>query len=179
MLPGPVTFRHLSRYSPYHERTFARWYATGFDFLALNKAAIQEVVPSTDEQALVMDASFIPKSGKQTYGLDRFWNGSYSRSEKGLAISVLAWLDVAAPCAYVLSVAQTPPTGGPTADQEATRIDSYLDQLTGAVSQHDLGPLRYVITDGYDSKQKFVGGVRALVVCFTINCRVSLPELLR
>jgi hypothetical protein len=75
---------------------------------------------------------------------------------------VLAWLDVAAPCAYVLSVAQTPPTGGPTADQEATRIDSYLDQLTGAVSQHDLGPLRYVITDGYDSKQKFVGGVRAL-----------------
>jgi len=40
MVPGPVPFRTLSRYSPYHEKTFARWYATGFDFVSLNKAAI-------------------------------------------------------------------------------------------------------------------------------------------
>jgi hypothetical protein len=33
-----------------------------------------------------MDASFVPKSGKHTYGLDRFWNGSHSRAEKGLEI---------------------------------------------------------------------------------------------
>lgn len=25
MLPGHATFRNMSRYSPYHERTFARW----------------------------------------------------------------------------------------------------------------------------------------------------------
>ena len=25
MLPGHVTFRNLSRYRPYHDRTFARW----------------------------------------------------------------------------------------------------------------------------------------------------------
>jgi hypothetical protein len=161
MLPGPVTFRNLSRYSPYHERTFARWYAKGFDFISLNKAAIQEVVPSAHEQALVMDASFVPKSGKKTYGLDRFWNGSHSRAEKGLEISVLAWLDITGNCAYGLSVDQTPPTGA-TPDQEATRIDSYLAQLTSVVSQHDLGHLRYVVTDGYYSKQKFVGGIRAL-----------------
>jgi hypothetical protein len=162
MLPGPVTLRHLSRYSPSHERPFARWYATGFDFLALNKTAIQEVVPSTSAQALVMAASFVPNSGKQTYGLDRLWNGSHSRMEKGLEISVLAWLAFTATCASGLGVAQTAPTGGPAADQEATRIDSYLDQLTGAVSQHDLGHLRYVIPDGSYSTQQFVGGVRAL-----------------
>jgi hypothetical protein len=34
MLPGPVTCRNLSRYSPYHEKTFARWYATDFDCLS-------------------------------------------------------------------------------------------------------------------------------------------------
>ena len=32
MLPGHATFRNLSRYSPYHERTFPRWCARDFDW---------------------------------------------------------------------------------------------------------------------------------------------------
>jgi DDE superfamily endonuclease len=161
MLPGHATFRNLSRYSPYHERTFSRWYDRDFDWVSLNKAAITEVVPPEHGQALVMDASFVPKSGKQTYGLDRLWNGSHSRPEKGREISTLAWLDITGNCAYCLSVEQTPPTGVSPAP-EATRIDIYLDQLTRVVTAHDLSFLRYVVTDGYYSKQKFVGGVRAL-----------------
>jgi hypothetical protein len=161
MLPGRATFRNLSRYSPYHERTFSRWYAQDFDWVSLNKAAIIEVIPPDHDQALVMDASFVPKSGKQTYGLDRFWNGSHSRTEKGLEISTLAWLDITGNCAYCLSVEQTPPSGD-APDPEATRMDGYLDQLTRVVTAHDLRYLRYVVTDGAYSKQKFVGGVRAL-----------------
>ena len=160
MLPGHVTFRNLSRYSPYHERTFSRWYARDFDFVSLNQAALTAVVPPEHAQALVMDASFVPKSGKQTYGLDRFWNGSHSRTENGLEISAVAWLDITDNCAYCLSVEQTPPTGVGT-EPEATRIDIYREPLTRLVVEHDLGQLRYVITDGYYSKQKFLGGVRA------------------
>lgn len=161
MLPGHATFRNMSRYSPYHERTFARWYDTPFDWVSFNKAAITEVVPSEHEQALIIDASFIPKSGKQTYGLDRFWNGSHSRTEKGLEISTLAWLDLTGNCAYCLSVEQTPPSPG-SSDSEATRMDVYLDQLRRVVKAHDLGFLRYVLTDGAYSKQKFVAGVQDL-----------------
>jgi hypothetical protein len=119
------------------------------------------VIPPDHEQALVIDASFVPKSGTKTYGLDRFWNGSHSRSEQGLEISTLAWLDVTDNCAYCLSVEQAPPTDKGT-DSEATRIDIYLDQLSRVVAEHHLSPLRYVITAGYDSKQKFLGGVRVL-----------------
>jgi hypothetical protein len=89
-LPGHATFRHLSRYRPYHERTFARWYARDFDVVSRNKAAITAVVPTEHEQALVMDASFVPTSGKKPYGLDHFWNGCPSRTEQGLEISALA-----------------------------------------------------------------------------------------
>jgi hypothetical protein len=161
MLPGHATFRNMSRYSPYHERTFARWYGRDLDWVSLNKGAITEVVPPEHEQALVMDASFVPKSGKHTYGLDRFWNGSHSRAEKGLEISTLAWLDITENCAYGLSVEQTPPSAE-TSDPAATRMDVYLDQLSRVVKAHDLRFLRYVITDGAYSKQKFVTGVRAL-----------------
>jgi hypothetical protein len=161
MLPGHATFRNLSRYSSYHERTFARWYARDFDFVSLNKAAIIQVIPPEHAQALVIDASFVPKSGKKTYGLDRFWNGSHRRTEKGLEISALAWLDITDNCAYCLSAEQTPPADK-TTNAEATRMDVYRDQLARVVSAHHLSHLRYVITDGYYSKQKFLGGVRAL-----------------
>jgi DDE superfamily endonuclease len=161
LLPGPATFRNLSRYSLYQEKTFARWYARDFDFVSLNKTAITEVIPAAHEQALVLDASFVPKSGHRTYGLDRFWHGSHSRTEKGLEISVLAWLDITGNCAYCLSVEQTPPTSEGS-EQESSRIDIYLDQLTRVVRQQALTHLRYVVTDGYYSKQKFLGGVRAL-----------------
>src|SRR4030095_3089803 len=161
MLPGHATFRNMSRYSPSHERTFSRWYARDFDWVSLHQAAITEAVPPEHAQALVMDASFVPKSGKHTYGLDRFWNGSHSRTEKGLEISALAWLDITDNCAYCLSVEQTPPTGVGL-EQETSRIDIYLDQWTRVVRQQALTPLRYVVTDGYYSKQKFRAGVRAL-----------------
>ena len=161
MLPGHATFRNMSRYSPYHERTFARWYARDFDWVSLNQAASTEAVPPEHDQALVMDASFVPKSGKHTYGLDRFWNGSHSRAEKGLEISTLAWLDITNNCAYCLSVEQTPPSAA-ISDLEATRMDVYLDQLSRVVTTHDLRFLRDVVTDGAYSKQKFVAGVRAL-----------------
>ena len=186
MLPGHATFRNMSRYSPYHERTFARWYDTNLDWVALNKAAIIEIVPADHEQALIIDASFVSKSSKHTYGLDRFWNGSHSRAEKGLEISALAWLDLTEKCAYGLSVEQTPPSPEPSASEssasessasessasessasdisapETTRMDVYLDQLRRVVKAHDLTWLRYLLMDGAYSKQNFVDGVRDL-----------------
>ena len=161
MLPGHATFRNLSRYSSYHERTFARWYDRHFDFVSLNKAAITQVIPPEHQQALVIDASFIPKSGTHTYGLERFWNSCHRRSEKGLEVSLLAWLDITGTCAYGLSVEQTPPSDK-TAEPQGTRIDAYLEQLRRVVCDHHLKHLRYVIADGYYSKRKFLDGVRAL-----------------
>src|ERR671938_2203725 len=84
MLPGHATLRHMSRYSPYHERTFARWYGSGFDWASLNQAAITEVIPPEHDQALVLDASFVPKSRQHTQGLDTFWPASNSRAKTGL-----------------------------------------------------------------------------------------------
>jgi hypothetical protein len=161
MLPGHATCRNLSRYRAYHERTLARCYARDFDFVSRNKAAIIRVSPPAHEPALVSDARFVPKSGQQTSGLDRSWNGSHSRTEQGRALSALAGLDSTDHCAYGLRVAQPPPADK-TTDTEATRIDVSLAPLTRGVSAHRLRPLRDVIPDGYDSKQQCTAGVRAL-----------------
>jgi hypothetical protein len=72
IFPGHAPFRHLSRYSCYQDKTVARWDARDFAFVSLNKAAITAVIPTAHAQVLGMEASFVPTSRKQTYGLDRF-----------------------------------------------------------------------------------------------------------
>ena len=131
MLPGHATFRNLSRYSSYHERSFARWYDRPFDFVALNKAAITQVMAPEHQQALVIDASFIPKSGTHTYGLERFWNSRQRRSEKGLEVSAIAWLDITDNCAYGLSstlyeFGQVSACNRPIASSPADRPEGFL-----------------------------------------------------
>ena len=106
-----------------------------------------------------MDASFVPKSGKKTYGLDRCWNGSHSRTETGLEI--WRWpgsrSQVTAPTA---SASIRHPQLARSDHAEVTRIDGYLEPLTRVVSAHALGFLHDVVTDGYDSQQQCIGGVR-------------------
>jgi hypothetical protein len=160
MRPGQATFRHLRRYRTYHERTVARWYAQDVDFVSLTPAAITAAVPAEQEQALVMHASVVPTSGKQTSGLAHFWHGSHSRRDQGEEISTWAWLEITGPGADCLSVEHLPPTREESTP-EATRIDGGLEQWRRVVSAHGLASLRYVVTDGDDSKQTCLGGVRS------------------
>ena len=171
MVPGKATFRNLSRYSEYEEKTFSRGFGRSYDWVAFNHEAIAQVIPREHEQALVLDASFVKKSGRCTYGLDRFWNGSAGRAEKGLEISLLSWLDITAKQAYSLSVEQTPPTEGSETHKaikkagkaqgviDDSRVDVYLSQVCRVVEAYQLQWLKYLITDGYYSKVKFIDGV--------------------
>jgi DDE superfamily endonuclease len=108
LLCGKVNFTNLSRYSDLSEKTFRRQYSQPFNFMAFNAHLIAATPPAIGARIAAMDHSFIPKSGKHTHGLDWFYNGSASRSQKGLEISTLAIIDVQARQAYTLSVQQTP-----------------------------------------------------------------------
>jgi hypothetical protein len=121
------------------------------------------------------DATFIRKSGKQTYGLDKFWNGCTHRSERGLELSAIAILDVARRTAYPLSARQTPPrpsslkepSSKPAAARrsksqpEETRIDFYLQHLA-ETAPFLPAQVRYAVFDGAFAKHKFVAGVAEL-----------------
>jgi Transposase DDE domain len=106
---GKVNFTNLSRYSELSEKTYRRQYSQPFGFTAFNRHMIDEAVGETAEVIAATDCSFIPKSGKQTYGLAWFYNGSARRTEKGLEISVISVIDVVGHQGYTLSVQQTPP----------------------------------------------------------------------
>jgi hypothetical protein len=130
VLRGRVNFRNLSRYCNYSERTIARQFREPFDWPDFHQRVLLMALDPRAELVSAHDASFIPKSGKQTFGLGHFFNGCASRAERRLEISTLAVVDVTHRCAFTLAVSQTPPGEEATqAEPEATRIDFYKQQL--------------------------------------------------
>jgi hypothetical protein len=149
VLRGRVNFRHLSRYCDYAERTIARQVREPFDWPDFHQRVLLTALDPRSELVSAHDASFIPKSGKQTCGLGHFFNGCASRAERGLEMSTLAVVDVTRRCAFTLAVAQTPPGEEATqAAQEETRVDFYMQQLRA--HWHRLPPgVIYHCVDGY------------------------------
>src|SRR5215813_10430438 len=163
-LRGRVTCRNLSRYCKYSERTLARQFRTTFDWPDFHQRVMTAALEPHSELISVQDASFIPKSGKQTFGLGHFFNGCANRAERGLQISTLVVVDVTRRCALTLAVAQTPPGKADAQKnkcEEETRMDFYTQQLHD--QRHRLpSTIRYHCVDGYFAKQKYIEEVTAL-----------------
>jgi hypothetical protein len=182
---GRFNFVNLSRHMPWHERTLRRWFNCAFDWSRFNGLMMESLIPPEHEAIAVLDASYIPKSGKETTGLGYFFSGCAGRVLKGLELSLVSVVDVQANTAYALDGRQTLPGAcrgkkmvrqsrkparggdrkvdrkgrGATPDEE-TRIDAYVEQVRRVRA---LLPrqVRYLAVDGYYTRHKFVEGVCA------------------
>jgi DDE superfamily endonuclease len=162
VLRGRVNFCNLSRYCDYSERTIARQFREPFDWPDFHQRVLMTALDSRAELISAHDASFISKSGKQTFGLGHFFNGCASRAERGLEMSTLAVVDVTRRCAFPLAVAQTPPGEDATkAEQDETRVDFYTQQLRAQRHRLPLG-ITYHCVDGYYAKKKYMDAVVSL-----------------
>jgi len=174
LMRGKVNFRNLSRYSDLSEKTYSRQFRYTFDFADFNERLIEETVPSHHEKIGAMDCSYIPKSGKKTYGLGFFYDSSHDKAAKGLEVSNLAVIDVTDNTGYTLSSRQTPPqeeieklvAGRGSAENEGkededkiTRVDFYAEHLRRDAA-HLPQDVKYLAVDGYYTKIKFVNAVR-------------------
>ena len=160
-LRGRVTGRNLSRSWEYAERTMARQFRASFDWPDFHQRVRTLALAPRSELVSAQDASFIPQSGKHTFGLGHFFNGCASRAERGLEISTVAVVDVTRRCAFTLAVAQTPPSAGKATPQPAedeTRIDFYKQQLHD--HRHRLPPaITSPCVDGYFAQKKYLDEV--------------------
>jgi hypothetical protein len=131
-LRGRVTGRKLSRYCAYSERTIARQFRASFAWPDFHARVLTVALAPRAELIAAQEASFLPNSGHQTFGLGHFFNGCTSRAERGLEIATLAVVDVTRRCAVTLAVAQTPPSEDQarnTLAAEETRVDFSKQQL--------------------------------------------------
>ncbi len=155
---GRLTFLNLSRHSSMDEKTYRRHFQKAFDFVSFNLLSIDRAVPAEHTMLFAQDASFSAKSGKHTYGLDHFWNGTAAKVERGLEVSVISVVDVEANQAFALSAEPTPPPPTSKKESTATRMDFYLEHLSSTAASLPAA-VKYGVFDGFYAKQKFVAGV--------------------
>ena len=195
---GKANFTNLSRYGEYSDRTYRRQYQKSFDFIPFHAQTIAAAIEPSREQIAAIDCSFISKSGKQTWGVDNFYNGSISKSQKGLEISVIAVVDMLAHQGYTLSVKQTAktdrqstPLAQPTANKKrkskskskskskpkaepviSERVKGYLEQLKTTRS-HLPAAVKYLAADSFYSKKSVVDGVVNLDLHLVSKLRID------
>ena len=165
---GKVNFTNLSRSSELNEKTYRRHFTAEFGFTSFNVELVK--LTSKREQALllVMDSSFLAKSGKATEGIDWYWNGCASRVERGLEISLVSVVDVDTKTAYALSAQQT--LAAAEMPRDITRMDQYLYHLE-AVRPHLPPQVRYLAVDGAYAKEGFIRGA--------VDCKLDVISKLR
>lgn len=106
----------------------------------------------------VIDCSFVGKSGKKTYGIDKFWSGCLGKALQGLEVSVLGCIHVSSKQTWVLEASQTP-SGLATQEGKAySRVDFYMEQLLDCLPY--LKPVTYFVADGFYAKEKVFSAFR-------------------
>lgn len=152
-IQGRLNFENMSRYSKYDESTFRRRFGEFFDWLGFNQSMIWSAkVGSRGVVIGAIDCSFISKSGKKTFGLDKFWSGCAQSTKKGLEISALALIDVACSMAWTLDVTQTPAKLETENETGYSRINFYIEQIFDCLDH--LTQVRYFVADGFYAKKK-------------------------
>src|SRR3954467_11484841 len=139
MLPVRYNFLSLSRYGGYSDRAIREQFAKPLPFVELFDALYR---PLQQKECIVaFDPTFIPKSGKHTPGLYKFWNGSHRRAEKGLEAGVLAIIDVDDHMAYHIEATQTEvkppdPAATPAAAAEEDGNKGTMERYAQTITSH-------------------------------------------
>ena len=157
---GRHNFMNLSRFSKYNESTFRRRFGRYFDWLKFNQLLMNMGQIGKENAPIIaaIDCSFIPKSGKKTFGLDQFWSGCAQKTQKGLEISVIALIDTNTRDTWTLDATQTPAKLGKRInDILYNRIDFYIEQIYDCILY--LVDVQYFVADGYYAKAKIFDAI--------------------
>ena len=160
---GKRNFRNMARFMELDEHTFSRQMAKFFDFTKLNLQLILNFKKTTAVWIAAQDDTFIPKSGKNTFGLNFFWNGSSSKVEKGLELDVIAVIkvDTDKKEAFTLSAKQTLSKKNIT-QEIITKIDFCIEHVKNVIEKLKALGVKYMVADAFFAKVTYVNGITKL-----------------
>lgn len=154
-IKGKINFLQMERFGQDCEQTFRNQFEDKFDFITFNNQLIEGVIG--DESIIAFDPSYIPKAGKKTPNIGRFWSGTANASKHGLEICGFAVVDVQNKNAFHLNAFQSP-GASKLGGKDSTLLDHYCSIIisnAGELSRHS----NYFVADAYFSKLPVVNAV--------------------
>ena len=150
-IKGRMNFLQFARYGSFSEQRYRQQFEKQFDFLNFNKEITLK--HGSGSFVIAFDPSYISKSGKKTFGYDKFWSGVAGQAKFGLEISAIAAVDLDNNTAFHLEAVQTP-TYKSLAEKKMTLLDWYADIIFKRKDKL-LEISKYLAADAYFSKKPF------------------------
>lgn len=151
-LRGRYNFLNMARYGQYSEQTYRNQFNQPFDFIEFNTIMIKTYCSS--HLVNVFDPSYIPKRGKSTEHLGKFWSGCSQKVLPGLEIGGFAVVDVDNNTAFSLEAVQTPSTK--ELKVEGKSLVNHYASLVIERKDILLSFSKYFAVDGYFAKKEFI-----------------------
>ena len=154
-LRGRYNFINMARYGSYTEQTYRNQMSKSFDWAEFNKNLIQQ--SCSDELILAFDPSYMPKSGKKTDHVGRFWSGKDQAVKPGIEIGSIAVVDAQNNTALSLEAVQTPKIA--KKDTGESVVDHYVKVILDKRSVIQSLDIKYLAVDAFFSKNRFIDAV--------------------
>ena len=151
-IPLRYTMLNLGRIGSYCEKSIRLHFEKFFDFVSFNAELIKK--SCSKDLIAAFDPSFIPKSGKQTPGIGKWWSGKDQCALKGLEISCLSVIDVEAGTAMSLEAVQTP--GKEELRTKGQNLVSHYVSIIKKQMPVLKTMIKYLVADGYFMKRDFI-----------------------
>jgi len=154
-LRGRYNFLNMARYGEYSEQTYRNQFDKSFDFIDFNTVLIK--ANCSRHLVNAFDPSYIPKSGKETEHLGKFWSGCSQKVLKGLEIGGFAVVDVENNTAFSIEAIQTPSVKELKAEDK-TLVKHYVS-LVIERKEKLISFSTYLAVDGYFAKKEFINPI--------------------
>jgi hypothetical protein len=156
-LRGKYNFLNMERYGEYSEQTYRNQFEKEFDFLEFNVSLVK--AHCSEHLVNAFDPSYIPKSGKETPHLGKFWSGCSQKALKGIEIGGFAVIDIDNNTAFSLEAIQTP-SAKELKEEGKTLVNHYASLVLERAGVLLLFS-NYLAVDGYFAKKEFIQPIRA------------------
>ena len=111
VIPRKINFTQMERYGTHDEQTYRNNFACRksktVNWLKLNVALAERFFGKDGRTVIAVDPSFIPKSGKKTPHIGRFWSGCAQAVRHGLEITGIGLVNTDANDCMMLRAHQT------------------------------------------------------------------------
>jgi hypothetical protein len=149
-IKGKINFLQIERYGKLCEQSVRQWFGKRFDFLGFNSAIVSDYC--SERTVIGFDPTFIPKAGKKTHGVGRFWSGCAGAPKPGIEVCGIAAIDLDNRTAMHLEAVQTVPK------TNESLIEHYAGMLIDRKAKlQEISTI--IVADAYFSKETFVNPI--------------------
>ena len=157
-LPLRANFKQMARWSGRNEGTIHNWFEANLELASFQRSLIDKF--GSGSYCVFFDPTYLPKSGKRSPGLGRFWSGQAGAVKRGMEIGAFAVGDLGNHTAFHLSATLTP-SAAELKEQDRTLMEHYVSLVKERKADilHFGG---FLVADGYFGISTFVNPVTAL-----------------